>query len=104
MSVSITESKRDQRISAAITWAQSFITEATRCLSGLPHQMPRAAAQTVKAIEQIDPIGDFTADGTICTCTNTKFWHLHERDECLQKDCGCHNYHASETELKGEPL
>ena len=45
---------RSQRIEAALSFAHLFIREGRRALDGLPHQLPRAAAQLVLAIEQID--------------------------------------------------
>ena len=52
-----------------------FCREADRSLRGLTHQMPRAAAQTVLAIEQIDdprhdPLDGHCADGCPCLLTD----------------------------------
>lgn len=47
---------KDARIAVAQTWARLFLRESDRALRCLTHQMERAAAQTVCAIEQIDPV------------------------------------------------
>ena len=77
---------RHAQIAVARTWALLFVRESGRALKGLTHQMPRAAAQTYLAIEQIDPepLDD------LCKCGHWNFWHEGTAGGiCLTKDCPC---------------
>jgi hypothetical protein len=80
-------SSRNERLTAAMTWARLFLREAERSLSGKAHQLPRAAAQTVMAIEAID---GKPMDYDVCQCGHSHFWH-HGEDGgmCLVQGCDC---------------
>ena len=81
---------RDARIAAAQSWARSFSYECEGALEGKPHQMSRAAAQLVAAIEQIDG-----KDDDYCQCGHNYFAHFGERGirPCLAGgDCTCVNF------------
>jgi hypothetical protein len=78
---------REARLSAAISWARQFIEQGTLALDGKSHQLPRAAAQTVLAIEQID---GKPMNCDVCRCSHSHFWH-HGEDGgmCLVQGCDC---------------
>ena len=67
----------------AMMWARLFLREADRELNGLPHQMQRAAAQTICAIEQIDPPADFTGK----KCEHGDFFRHNKTGACVHPDC-----------------
>ena len=84
---------RDARIAAAQSWARSFSYECESALEGKLNQMPRAAAQLIRAIEQID--GNEEVDPEeICKCGCTRFNHHGEKGDgrCVESDCLCHSF------------
>ena len=101
MSPSTIDADRNVRIAVATEFAELFIKEAAKQIHGHPNQMPRAAAQTVKAIEMIDPIGDFTAvvepDDSVCECGHEDWWHEDETNYCFFSSCVCGCFKKKET-------
>lgn len=74
---------KDARIAVAQTWARLFLRESDRALRCLTHQMERAAAQTVCAIESIDPVP--TIDGK--KCGHGDFFQRAKTKVCVHPDC-----------------
>lgn len=75
--------ERLERISVAQTWARLFLRESDRALRCLTHQMERAAAQTVCAIESIDPV--LTIEGK--KCGHGDFFQHAKTKVCVHPDC-----------------
>ena len=74
---------RAARLTIAMTWARLFLREADRELNGKSHQMQRAAALTVCAIESIDPVP--TIDGK--KCGHGDFFQHAKTKLCVHPDC-----------------
>ena len=78
---------RDARIATAQSWARSFSYECEGALEGKPHQMSRAAAQLVAAIEQIG--GEPPEER--CKCGANRFMHCGSDGvgKCVLSGCTC---------------
>lgn len=81
---------KDARIAAAQSWARAFEIHCAFELEGKPNQLPRAAAQLVAAIEQIDG-KETDIDDQMCKCGATRFMHFGAdgSGECTLHDCTC---------------
>jgi hypothetical protein len=79
MSTSITSlTGRNARIAVAATWAKLFVHEAENALKGSAHELSRAAAQTVMAIEAIGPK---------LPCDHDDFYRHERTGVCVHPDC-----------------
>ena len=78
---------RDARIATAIVWAKRFVCEASQARMGLAHELPRAGAQLVAAIEQIG--GEPPEER--CKCGANRFMHCGSDGvgKCVLSGCTC---------------